>query len=100
MDKGERGKGGGREGEIMDNSGGRGVFLRNWDGDLVGERSRARGIEEGRKKKRQMKKYQNNSYNPYRRWQTTQSKMGKDATKEVLSSGQEALENMLNISQL
>lgn len=49
MDKEERGKGGGREGEIMDNSGGRGVFLRNWDGDLVGERSRARGIEEGRK---------------------------------------------------
>lgn len=40
---------GGREGELMDNSGGRGVFLRNWDRDPVGERSRARRLEEGRK---------------------------------------------------
>lgn len=73
-DKEERGKGEGREGEIMDNSGGRGVFLKNWDRDPVGERSRARRLEkEGRKKKRQMKKYQKNSYNPLRQ-QTTQSK--------------------------
>lgn len=71
-DKEERGRGGGRKGEIVGNSGGQEVFLRNWDRDPMGERSRARGIEEGRKNKRQMKKYQKNSYNPYRRRQTTQ----------------------------
>lgn len=53
-DKEERGRGGGREGEIVGNSGGQEAFLRNWDRDPVGER-RAGGIEEGRKKKRQMK---------------------------------------------
>lgn len=72
-DKEERGKEERREGEIMDNSGGRGVFLKNWDRDPVGERSRARRLEKEGRKKRQMKKYQKNSYHPLRQ-QTTQSK--------------------------
>lgn len=56
VNKEEGGKGGGREGEIMDSSGSRGAFLKNWDRDPVEERSRARGLEEGRKKKSEMKK--------------------------------------------
>lgn len=43
MDKEGRGKGGGKEGEIVDNSGGRSVCFRNWDKDTVRERNRARG---------------------------------------------------------